>query len=170
MGKVVFITGGASSGKTAYALGRAVQYAEPRLYIATAQALDEEMEKRIELHRLEREGKGFDTLEAPLGLVSVIKGLDSKYSAVLVDCLTLWLSNLLGAGRDVEAEIQQFLSALGTCAPDVYLVTNEVGMGIVPDNELARAFRDHSGRMNALMAQAASEAWVCVSGLTLKLK
>jgi adenosylcobinamide kinase/adenosylcobinamide-phosphate guanylyltransferase len=170
MGRITFITGGARSGKTAYALKRAMEHAAPRLYVATAEALDDEMRERIERHRKDREAMGFSTLEEPLDISAALKGLDRQYGAVLLDCLTLWLSNLMAKGLDAQEEGQKLLEALKGLAAPVYVVTNEVGLGIVPDNGLARAFRDNAGRLNAMMAAEAGEAWLMVSGLPVKIK
>lgn len=176
MGKLVFITGGARSGKTSHALKRVMEHEAPRLYIATAEALDDEMRARIEAHKKEREGNGFDTIESPVEVAQALKGTSREYGAVLMDCLTLWLSNLMGrAGEaqgelDIDKEARGLLEALRRTGSDVYVVSNEVGMGIVPDNALARAFRDKAGKLNRLMASEADEAWMLVSGLPLRLK
>jgi len=170
MGKIIFITGGARSGKTAYALERAQAHPAPLLYIATGEARDDEMKERIARHKEERMGLGFDTIEEPVHIKGALSGLDKNYGAVLLDCLTLWLSNVMGKGLDLEAESEGLLMALRETGSDVYVVTNEVGLGIVPDNELARAFRDNAGRLNAAFAKEAAEAWLMVSGLPVKIK
>ena len=174
MAKIVFITGGASSGKTAHALKLASEHEGPRLYLATAEPLDKEMHQRIDAHKKEREGMGFDTIETTVDVAGALGGLDmgedKKFNVVLLDCLTLWLSNVMGAALDVEAEGGKLLRALKSYEGTVYVVSNEVGMGIVPDNELSRSYRDKAGWINALIAGAADEAWMTVSGLPLRLK
>lgn len=170
MGKIILVTGGARSGKTAYALKRAQGHDAPRLYMATAEALDAEMRERIERHRKDREEMGFHTIEEPIDIAAPLSGLEEKYGAVLVDCLTLWLSNLMGKGLDPEKEGLRLVDALKSVKSVVYVVTNEVGLGIVPENELARAFRDNAGRLNARVAAEANEAWLMVSGLPVKIK
>jgi adenosylcobinamide kinase/adenosylcobinamide-phosphate guanylyltransferase len=170
MGEIIFITGGARSGKTAFALRRATEHKAPRLYVATAEALDREMRERIERHRKDREEMGFDTIEETLDMAGPLEGIGSKYGAVLIDCLTLWLSNLMAEGLDVDKEGRRLLGALNSLDAPVYVVTNEVGLGIVPENEMARAFRDNAGRLNAMIAAEAREAWMMVSGLPVKIK
>lgn len=170
MSKVVFITGGARSGKSAFALNEASRLPGTRAFIATMEPLDEEMKARIEAHGKER-GTGWDTFEEPVEIAGCLRGL-SGYEAVVIDCLTLWLSNLMLAGRDVETEAGHLIKALkdnkeARCA---FVVSNEVGMGIVPDNGMARSFRDMAGKLNKLVAQEADEVYLMVSGLHLKIK
>jgi len=137
---LTFVGGGARSGKSRYALDLALRVAGRRAFVATAEAFDEEMRVRIEKHKGERSA-GFETVEVPLELHSVFAG---GFDVYLVDCLTLWCSNLMLAGRDVEREVDGFLqaAALARASSEIILVTNEVGCGIVPENELARRFRD----------------------------
>jgi len=171
--KIVLITGGARSGKTSYALEMAKEHPTPRLYIATGEPLDNEMKARIDAHKRERKNMGFDTVEEAVDVAGVIDSLDKEgpgYTAVLLDCLTLWLSNIMGRGLDTGLETERLVRSLKDTDASVYLVTNEVGLGIVPDNELARAFRDNAGRLNAGIAKCASEAWLMVSGLPVKIK
>jgi len=173
MKKIVLITGGARSGKTSYALELAKEHPGPRLYIATAEPLDDEMKARIEAHKKERRSMGFDTVEETVDVAGVINSLGRKssgYGVVLLDCLTLWLSNIMGKALDADSEASRLRRSLEETEASVYLVTNEVGLGIVPDNELARAFRDNAGRLNAEIAKTASEAWLMVSGLPVKIK
>lgn len=168
---LVFIVGGARSGKSAHALGRASSCAGRKVYIATAQALDAEMAARIEAHRVER-GEGWETIEEPLHVASAIAGLGAG-GAIVIDCLTLWLSNLLHSGMDDEKikEAVDGLAAACALSPSaVIAVSNEVGLGLVPENPLARRFRDLSGWMNQKMALASKEAWFVASGIPLKLK
>lgn len=161
------VIGGARSGKSRYAeeLARASQ--SPRVYIATAQAFDEEMTARIAEHR-DRRGGQWQTLEAPLELVDALRTV-STTSVALVDCLTLWLSNLMLAERDIDGEIRQLEQIVST-RKRIILVSNEVGSGIVPDNALARRFRDFQGRLNQRMASQTDRVVLVVAGLPMFLK
>lgn len=141
----------------------------PRLYIATAQALDEEMRARIAEHR-QRRDESWASLEVPLDLAAAMDGVRGRYHVALVDCLTLWLSNLMLAGRDPAAERPRLLAALGATDMPVIAVSNEVGLGIVPDNALARRFRDEQGRLNAEVAAIADRVVLMTAGLPLTLK
>ena len=162
------ILGGARSGKPAHALARAEAAAPARVYVATAQAWDDEMADRIARHKAER-GAGWRTVEAPLDLAGPLAGVRPG-EAVLIDCLTLWLSNLMGAERDIEAETAALLAAISSCPAPVFLVSNEVGLGLVPETPLGRAFRDHQGRLNQQVAAAAERVTFVAAGLPLTLK
>lgn len=170
--RVALILGGTRSGKSRLALALAKARGEPRLYIATGEAGDDEMAARIAWHRGER-GPGWDTLEAPLNLAEAIAGSGSRYAVVVVDCLTLWLSNLLLQGSP-EADLEEAFSKLAEVAErapaPLILVSNEVGLGIVPDNPLARQFRDLAGRLHQRLAQAADLVIMTLAGLPLVLK
>ena len=167
---MILIGGGARSGKSSLALTLARKQGTRLAFIATAEAHDEEMRTRIEHHREDR-GAAFETLEAPLDLACAVKRSSGKFDAIIVDCLTLWLSNLLLDGTlDIEAETQAMLTAANTSGALVLLVTNEVGCGIVPENDLARRFRDLSGRMNQEAAAAAREVYWMVFGCPVKVK
>ncbi|MVT67857.1 bifunctional adenosylcobinamide kinase/adenosylcobinamide-phosphate guanylyltransferase [Bradyrhizobium pachyrhizi] len=165
---VILITGGARSGKSRRAELRARSFPGQPIYIATAEALDAEMDERIARHRARR-GSDWIEREVPLDLVEAVSGTDGA-GARLVDCLTLWLSNLLHAGRDWSREVTRLADALSRQRGPVVLVTNEVGLGIVPDNALARAFRDAAGIMNQTIAGIADEVEFVVAGLPMKLK
>ena len=165
---VILITGGARSGKSTRAELRARAFAGRPIYIATAEAQDDEMRQRIAAHRARR-GSDWVEREAPLKLVSALDDSDGG-GARLVDCLTLWLSNLMLAERDWSKEAARLADALARQKSPVVLVTNEVGFGIVPDNALARAFRDAAGLMNQMMARAADEVELVVAGLPLRMK
>lgn len=167
---VILITGGARSGKSLYAESRALELAGDghAHYIATAEAGDAEMAARIARHQLRR-GPAWRLNEAPLDLVGALDG-SAGLGPHLVDCLTLWLSNLLCAGRDWEGEAAHLCDALGRCDDPVILVTNELGMGIVPDNALAREFRDAAGALNQMVATVADEVQFVVAGLPMKVK
>jgi adenosylcobinamide kinase/adenosylcobinamide-phosphate guanylyltransferase len=163
------VIGGARSGKTRYALEQALAPgAARRVMIATAQALDEEMAQRIARHRAER-GEAWATVEAPLDLAGAVRRLEAGEAAV-VDCLTLWLSNLMLGDLDVVAAVAETAQALAASPARIVVVTNEVGQGIVPDNALARRFRDEAGWMNQAMAAAADRVVLVSAGLPLVLK
>jgi adenosylcobinamide kinase / adenosylcobinamide-phosphate guanylyltransferase len=165
---VIVIIGGARSGKSRHAEARARAVPGRPVYIATAEALDGEMAERIAAHRARR-GNDWIEREVPLDLVQALIETDGG-GARLVDCLTLWLSNLLHSQRDWLQEVVQLAQALPRQRSPVVLVTNEVGSGIVPDNALARAYRDAAGYMNQMIAGAADEVEFVVAGLPMKLK
>lgn len=166
----LLVLGGARSGKSRHAQTWLEALPAPRLvYIATAQALDAEMTDRIERHRADR-GSRWHTIEAPLDLAGAIARAPAGADAILVDCLTLWLSNLMLAGHDLEAAGEELCRALADCPLPVALVSNEVGLGIVPDNALARAFRDAAGRLNQRLAGQVDEVVFVAAGLPLRLK
>jgi adenosylcobinamide kinase/adenosylcobinamide-phosphate guanylyltransferase len=162
---VVLIGGGARSGKSRFALDRARREGTKLIFIATAEARDEEMRRRIQQHRAER-GPEFMTLEAPIELPAAIRSADGD--AMVVDCLTLWLANILD--RDIDAATRGLEDAARSRRACVILVTNEVGCGIVPDNAFAREFRDRAGILNQRMAEAASEVYWMVFGQPLRVK
>ncbi len=167
--KTTLITGGARSGKSVLAEARALAAEGRPTYIATATAGDAEMAARIAQHRARRDERWRD-VEAPLDLVAALDDSDGT-GARLVDCLTLWLSNLMFTpGRDWRSEAEALAEALPRQQSPVILVTNEVGMGIVPDNALAREFRDAAGALNQRIAGIADEVILAVSGLPLKVK
>lgn len=162
-----FILGGARSGKSARAQALAEAAGETRVYIATAEALDVEMEARISRHKADR-GAGWRTVETPLDLVAAMEAADAP--VVLVDCLTLWLSNLMHHERDVEAETQALCACLGRYQGEVILVSNELGLGLVPETPLGRAFRDAQGRLNQRVAAVCDVVEFVAAGLPLRLK
>ena len=195
----IFITGGARSGKSAYALAYAQKLSGRKAFVATAQALDPEMQERIGMHKQQR-GSAWETYEEPLNVRGLVEDLKHRYDVIVIDCLTLWLSNVMHAGLDVIREIDRFagvtagetndnqLAGAGrgnpsgypmtsstgvypfASAPTVFIISNEVGMGIVPENELARRFRDYQGMLNQHVARSADEVYLMVSGIPLKLK
>jgi len=177
MAKTIFITGGARSGKSRFAEELTQQFGAPLGYLATAQALDDEMAERVKKHRLRR-GDAWQTMEEPLHLPQTLAASDRTCKAVLVDCLTLWLSNLLfhyeEQGEDAEARIMKDVHGLTATLREmrtpVIIVSNEVGQGIVPENHLARRFRDIAGQANQLLAAMADEVHVVISGIPLRLK
>ena len=166
----VLVLGGARSGKSAFALSLAGKLAPRggRLFLATAEAGDEEMAARIAAHRAGR-GPDWQTLEEPLDLAGALAEA-REGRVILIDCLTLWLSNLLAAGRDFEAESARLIAALEGAPGHVVLVANEVGLGIVPENPLARRFRDLAGSLNQGLAGLADEVYFLAAGLPIKLK
>jgi adenosylcobinamide kinase/adenosylcobinamide-phosphate guanylyltransferase len=165
---IVLITGGARSGKSRRAEQRARAYPGAPFYIATAEPLDAEMERRIARHQLQR-GADWITREVPLELAAALTATDGG-GPRLVDCLTIWLSNLLHAGRDWSHETSLLAATLRKQHSPVVLVTNEVGLGIVPDNALARSFRDAAGLVNQAIAEVAEDVEFVVAGLPMKVK
>ncbi len=166
---VTLVLGGAASGKSRYAEGLCERAAGARVYLATAEAGDAEMAERIRRHRARR-GTGWRTVEVPLELTPALAASAAADAAVLVDCLTLWLANLLGAGRDAAAETAALVAALRHLRGPVVFVSNEVGLGIVPENALARRFRDCAGRLHASLAAAADAVAFMAAGLPIHLK
>jgi adenosylcobinamide kinase / adenosylcobinamide-phosphate guanylyltransferase len=166
--RLTLVLGGARSGKSRFAEGLIRASGRPRRYIATAQAWDDEMRARIRQHQVDR-GDGWITAEAPLNLVSALASSDAQ-EAVLIDCATLWLSNHLLAGHDLDVACGQLLCALEACPAPVVVVSNEVGLSIVPDNALGRRFRDAQGRLNQQLALQADLAVLVVAGLPMVLK
>ncbi|RWK73977.1 MAG: bifunctional adenosylcobinamide kinase/adenosylcobinamide-phosphate guanylyltransferase, partial [Mesorhizobium sp.] len=155
-------------GKSAHAESLVTACPAPWAYIATAQAYDDEMRERIALHRARR-GDGWTTVDAPRDLVDAIGALPDG-RPVLIDCLTLWLSNHMLAERDIEAECRGLADVLSRPRGPWFVVSNEVGQGIVPDNALARRFRDAAGRLNQQVAAVAGTVLLMVAGLPLKVK
>lgn len=172
MAKTIFITGGARSGKSRLAERLAENEGSPLCYIATGRAGDGEMADRIAAHRARR-GEKWTTVEEPLQLAEAVMEADGRYRAVLVDCVTLWLTNLLlthgDAGKALE-EARRLSGLFAGLKTPLIMVSNEVGMGIVPDNPLARTFRDLAGMANEILAASAGEVYVTISGIPLKLK
>ncbi|MDF0488721.1 bifunctional adenosylcobinamide kinase/adenosylcobinamide-phosphate guanylyltransferase [Sphingomonas sp. H39-1-10] len=165
----LFVIGGARSGKSRYAQARAEAMPGELVYIATAQAFDAEMADRIARHRADRDAR-WRTVEAPLALPEAIVANSAPGRVLLVDCLTLWTSNLLLGEHDVDAASAALERAVTTAPGPVILVANEVGLGIVPDNALARRFRDHAGLLNQRIAAAADAVVLVTAGLPLSLK
>lgn len=164
---IELVIGGARSGKSGYAELQALESGRAVTYIATAQALDAEMAQRIAHHRARR-ADDWSSVEEPVALADALVRTAAPQACVLVDCLTLWLSNVLLAER--EDEIERFLAALPALPGSVVLVSNEVGWGIVPENALARRFRDEQGRLNQRVAALADRVTLVAAGLPLILK
>jgi adenosylcobinamide kinase/adenosylcobinamide-phosphate guanylyltransferase len=166
---ITLVLGGQRSGKSRYAEGLVAAHAGPLVYVATATAGDGEMTERIETHR-RRRGPRWRTVEEPLDVPAVLSRERTVGNAVLIDCLTIWLSNLMGAGRDVAAETGRLVAGLGEGAGPIVLVSNEVGSGIIPDSALARAYADALGTLNQRVAAAADRVVLMAAGLPLVLK
>ena len=163
------VLGGARSGKSAFAENLLRDSGLARIYLATATAGDDEMKARVAQHRAQR-GEGWTTIEEPLALVDALTREATRGRAVLVDCLTLWLSNLMLAGRDPEIESRRLTRFLGVAKYPVIFVSNEVGLGLVPETPLGRRFRDAQGRLNQLVAACVPNVVFIAAGLPLWLK
>jgi len=170
--RIVFVLGGTRSGKSAFALRRASAFEGRKVYVATAQAYDEEMTERIKTHRMER-GPEWETHEEPISLGLALRKLSAVYQVAIIDCLTIWLSNLLCAPGHVGEEEEEFLGSLSDVRKkemDLFIVSSEVGMGIVPENELARRFRDMAGKLNQRVAEVADEVFLVAAGIPVRIK
>ncbi len=167
--RLTLVLGGARSGKSRYAERLAAALAPPWIYVATGQALDAEMRERIAEHRARRDPR-WTTVEAPYELPAAIRDHAGSASVMLVDCLTLWLSNMLLAEHDLPQEIGQLTAALRNASGRLVVVSNEVGLGVVPDNALARRFRDAQGSLNAKVAAMADRVVLMAAGLPLTMK
>jgi adenosylcobinamide kinase/adenosylcobinamide-phosphate guanylyltransferase len=166
----VLVLGGARSGKTGFAERLAMRAGETPLYLATAQALDAEMTERVRLHQQQRQ-KRFSTLEEPIALTTALRAAARQHDVILVDCLTLWITNLLVAGADVAKAVDELVAALPEIdTARVILVSNEVGLGIVPDNAMARMFRDLAGAAHQRLAEICEEVHFVIAGLPMTLK
>jgi adenosylcobinamide kinase/adenosylcobinamide-phosphate guanylyltransferase len=170
MAHTILILGGARSGKSRQAEELALRHEGPRVYIATATADDVEMRARIAAHRARREAGEWTTVEEPLKLCAALREHSGENHFVLVDCLTLWLSNLMLAQQNIGEAIEDLAELLPALEGTICVVSNEVGLGIVPDNPLARAFRDEAGLAHQMLAQVADEVLFMVAGLPMRLK
>jgi adenosylcobinamide kinase/adenosylcobinamide-phosphate guanylyltransferase len=170
MGGHVLVLGGARSGKTGFAERLAMRSGDSPLYLATAQALDAEMVERVRMHQQQRHGR-FSTLEEPIALPAALKAASRTHDVILVDCLTLWITNLLGSNRNVAQAVDELIATLPQIdGTRVILVSNEVGLGIVPDNALARMFRDLAGAAHQRLAEICDEVHFVIAGLPMTLK
>ncbi len=168
--RVTFVIGGARSGKSSYALKLGEERWHAPLYLATAQILDDEMARRVELHQQSR-GAHWNCIEEPINIASVIEEAARDHDGLLIDCLTLWVSNvLLSEGSSAVASRSSELMAVLETAPEVIFVSNEVGMGIVPDNAMAREYRDMAGRLNQDIADVADDVILMTAGIPQFLK
>jgi adenosylcobinamide kinase/adenosylcobinamide-phosphate guanylyltransferase len=168
MAPLIFVLGGARSGKSRHAERLIAEYPSPWTYIATAEALDDEMRERIAQHRARRDER-WRTIEAPHALADAV-GSAASDRPLLIDCLTLWLSNRLLADADLQGEIAMVMEANAARSGATIIVSNEVGLGVVPDNALARRFRDAAGLANQSIAARADRVDLIVAGLPLRLK
>ena len=166
---VALVLGGARSGKSAFAEALADDGRKQRVYVATAERVDGEMVSRIETHRARR-GSDWRTVEAPIELAEAIRRESTPRACLLVDCLTVWLGNLVHRGHDVDVAREALLESLAAAPGPVVLVANEVGLGIVPDNAMARAFRDHAGRLNQAVAAVAGRVYFVAAGIPMTMK
>jgi adenosylcobinamide kinase/adenosylcobinamide-phosphate guanylyltransferase len=168
-GNTTLVLGGARSGKSAFAERLFVEPSAARIYLATASAGDDEMRARIAHHRARR-GDGWHTIEEQLALVDVLGRENNAGNVILVDCLTLWLSNLMHADKDVDAESRRLTAFLRETTAKIVLVSNEVGLGLVPETPLGRAFRDAQGRLNQAVGAAVNNVAFIAAGLPIWLK
>ncbi|MDC9823166.1 bifunctional adenosylcobinamide kinase/adenosylcobinamide-phosphate guanylyltransferase [Devosia sp. ZB163] len=166
----VLVLGGARSGKTGLSERIAMRAGKRPAYLATAEALDDEMAERVRLHRQQR-GPGFATIEEPLQLSAALLTAARQHDAILVDCLTLWITNMIVANRNVAGAVDELIATLGQITDSkVILVSNEVGLGIVPDNAMARMFRDLAGSAHQRIAEICDDVYFVVAGLPMVLK
>ena len=168
MAPLILVLGGARSGKSRHAERLIAEYAPPWTYVATAEALDEEMRQRIAAHRARRDAR-WQTIETPHALSDAVRQA-APDQPLLIDCLTLWLSNRLHVDADIEQELIVLLDALDARSAAIIIVSNEVGLGIVPDNALSRRFRDAAGIANQMIAARADRVEFIAAGLPLRLK
>ena len=171
MKNITFITGGARSGKSRYALDLTAG-ACTKTFVATAEAFDDEMQKRIENHKEER-SNDYQTIEAPLNLGNAIREISAQSQVAVIDCLTVWLANILHhreSDDDSYPEVNEFLETLANPPCDLVIVSNELGMGIVPDGHLSRRFRDLAGRLNQQVAALANTVVLMISGIPILVK
>jgi adenosylcobinamide kinase / adenosylcobinamide-phosphate guanylyltransferase len=168
-GRVILVLGGARSGKSAFAEKLIAEAGLAKIYLATSQVFDGEMEKRVDLHRARR-GADWHLVEEPVDLGGALKANTSAERAILVDCLTLWVTNLMMAEADIAKLGDDLAAQLAMLSGTIVLVSNEVGQGIVPDNKMAREFRDHAGLLHQKIAAIADEVYFVTAGLPQKLK
>ncbi|MBI3593262.1 MAG: bifunctional adenosylcobinamide kinase/adenosylcobinamide-phosphate guanylyltransferase [Nitrospirae bacterium] len=168
---IAFIIGGARSGKSWFALQKASLHTGQKAYIATAQPLDIEMQERIEKHKQER-SEEWITIEEPLNMAALLRTAVNNYNVILIDCLTIWLSNIMLADeKGLKTTIDDFISSLDEYGKsNLFIVSNEVGQGIVPDNALSRNFRDMAGFLNQRVASVADEVYLVTAGIPLRIK
>lgn len=166
----VLVLGGARSGKSRFAENYVTETGLARHYLATGRAWDDEMRARIDQHKEDR-GPLWTTVEEPLDIVSALSAMDDPGHVVLIDCLTLWVTNLMmEEGRDFRAEFSALAAHAAAARARLVFVSNEVGLGIVPENRMAREFRDHAGRLHQMIAEVAREVYFVAAGLPLKMK
>lgn len=178
MGQFILVTGGARSGKSSYALERCETLGEKRCFVATCPVIDPEMDDRIHAHKEEREGRNWESVEEEIDLVGVLPKLNSR-DIILIDCLTLWVNNLMYRAekahqnygeKEIREDAERLAQAIHESSATVCCVTNEVGLGIVPDNPLARKYRDLVGSCNRILAGKADDVILVSCGIPLTLK
>ncbi|MDP8258275.1 MAG: bifunctional adenosylcobinamide kinase/adenosylcobinamide-phosphate guanylyltransferase [Candidatus Aadella gelida] len=172
MSKIILVLGGARSGKSSYAVECAKKFRKKTAFIATAEATDEEMKRRIKLHKLSRP-RQWKLIEEGKEISSVLSGLKDKYGVILIDCVGLLISNLMAEGlkdRDIEKKIKEFITSMRRSASTLILVSNDVGSGVVPEDSLARRFRDVIGFSNQMIAKKADEVILMQAGIPLYIK
>lgn len=165
----VLVLGGARSGKSSFSERLVEASGLAMHYVATGRAWDDEMRERIDHHKARR-GAGWTTHEEPLDLVGLLARIDNPDRIVLIDCLTLWVTNLMLGNRDMVAEFAALVAFLPQARARLVFVSNEVGLGIVPENRMAREFRDHAGRLHQIVAEKSAEVYFIAAGLPLKMK
>ncbi len=167
--KIILILGGARSGKSAFAERLIDESGLAKAYLATGQIFDDEMKRRVGTHQ-SRRGPEWKLIEEPVEIAAALRTICDNKTMILLDCLTLWLTNLMMAERDVLSECDKLIEAMPTLSGTIVLVSNEVGQGIVPDNAMARAFRDYAGLLHQKIAGIADEVYFVTAGLPQKLK
>ena len=170
MRKITLILGGARSGKSVFGEKLALNKDSKPIYIFTAQSFDKEMDERIRIHKDRRKKQSWQDVEATINLPAAISELGKKEKVILVDCLSLWLTNLILNERNIDRDIAEFLNALEKSPGDVILVSSEVGLGIVPDNEMSRVFRDHLGLLHQKVAAISETVIMMVAGIPMIVK
>ena len=170
MRKITLILGGARSGKSVFGEKLALNKDSKPIYIFTAQSFDEEMDERIRIHKDRRKKQSWQDVEATINLPAAISELSKKEKVILVDCLSLWLTNLILNERNIDRDITEFLNALEKSPGDVILVSSEVGLGIVPDNEMSREFRDNLGSLHQRVAAISETVIMMVAGIPMVVK
>jgi adenosylcobinamide kinase / adenosylcobinamide-phosphate guanylyltransferase len=167
--KIILVLGGARSGKSAFAERLIDESGLAKAYLATGQVFDDEMKRRVGTHQ-NRRGAEWSLVEEPVDIVGTLSKICDNKTAILVDCLTLWVTNLMMAEKNVLSECDKLVEAMPTLSGTIILVSNEVGQGIVPDNAMARAFRDYAGLLHQKIAAIADEVYFVTAGLPQKLK
>ena len=170
MRKTTLILGGARSGKSQHGENLALKNFGSPIYIFTAQSWDSEMDKRIVIHKERREGKNWQDVEAPIELSTAITSHATEDTTILIDCLTLWITNLMLTDTDIDTAINNLLTTIKTSPGEIILVSNEVGFGIVPENAMARRFRDFSGALHQKLALQAENVLLMVAGIPIMVK
>ena len=170
MRNITLILGGARSGKSVFGEKLALNKDSKPIYIFTAQSFDEEMDERIRIHKDRRKKQSWQDVEATINLPAAISELSKKEKVILVDCLSLWLTNLIINERNIDRDITEFLNSLEKSPGDVILVSSEVGLGIVPDNEMSREFRDHLGSLHQRVAAISETVIMMVAGIPMVVK